>query len=185
VRAVTIGNNHIYNFGQNGLRSTEKYLRDAGVGYFGGISGNEPVYRLNTHGLRLSFVSYNQFGGSSSQAVAEVVASERALGRQVIVFAHWGVEYETSTATTAPLARMFAQNGASLVIGAHPHVVGPSERIGNTLVYYSLGNFIFDQYFSEAVQRGLAVLVTLGPSGVVGVEEHPVTISIDGATCAR
>ena len=80
----------------------------------------------------------------------------------IVVLAHWGDEY-----TPEPPARLrqraatFAASGADLVIGTHSHVIGESEDIGTTRVYYSLGNFIFDQYWDESVRCGLAIEVVL------------------------
>lgn len=183
IRAVTLGNNHILNFGENGLQQTHEYLSLAGVGYFGGVAGDEPIYRVDQNDMHLSFIGYNSFGGSSSQHVANLIADEHALGRTVIVFSHWGTEYSTSTADTRPVASLFAHSGADVIFGSHPHVVGPSEKIGNTLVYYSLGNFIFDQYFSLAVTHGLSVMLTVSPQGIVSSQEYPVVLGRNGQTC--
>ena len=55
------------------------------------------------------------------------------------------------------LATKFSELGADLVVGHHPHVVQGIEKINNTLVFYSLGNFIFDQYFNQPVRQGLVL----------------------------
>ena len=52
--AVNLGNNHIGNMGREGIASTRKYLEDAGVGYFGGLTGQEEVYRTEVAGVPLS-----------------------------------------------------------------------------------------------------------------------------------
>ncbi|MEI7720126.1 MAG: CapA family protein [bacterium] len=185
IRAVSLGNNHIVNFGMDGLLQTHHYLDGAGVGYFGGVSGDEPVYHTEEGGSKFSFVGYNQFGGAPPAEVALTILRERAAGRMVIVFAHWGTEYSTTTAQTKPIATLFAEAGASVIIGSHPHVVGLHEYIGNTLVYYSLGNFIFDQYFSQAVMHGLAVLLHIAPDGSVTATEHATELERDGRTCPQ
>ena len=185
IKAVTIGNNHIYNFGAGGIASTKEYLEKSGIGYFGGVKGNEPVFRKELNGISFSFIGYNQFGGDTPEAVAEKIKSEHEVGRSVIVFAHWGEEYSTSTAGISSIARLFADNGARAVIGSHPHIVLPKEYIGNTLVYYSLGNFIFDQYWNADVSRGLTVLLHI-PSELdskISVTEYPVILQTDGRTC--
>ena len=185
LKAVSLGNNHIENFGMSGLLQTHTYLDAAGVGYFGGVLGNEPVYRTDDGGIALSFVGYNQFGGSSPAHVALTILEERAAGRVVIVFAHWGTEYSTTTAQTRPIATLFAESGANAIIGSHPHVVGVHEYIGSTLVYYSLGNFIFDQYFSDAVMHGLAVALHITGDGTVTATEYPTKLERDGRTCPQ
>ena len=181
--AVNIGNNHIGNFRYDGIASTREYLTAAGVGYFGGVGGEEPVARADYKGVKLSFVSYNEFGGAPPEDVAQKVSVEREAGRVVVVYAHWGDEYSTSTTRLRPVAELFAGAGASVVIGSHPHVVLGHEYIGQTLVYYSLGNFIFDQYWDEAVSHGLAILLHLFSDGTVSADEYPVVLTPDGRTC--
>lgn len=180
--AVDIGNNHIANFGNEGITATHKYLDAAHVGYFGGVVGNEPVYRTEIKGVPLSFVSYNAFYGTTSDAVAEAVAIEKAKGRTVIVFAHWGEEYSTSTELLRGRADKFAASGASLIVGAHPHVVLPSEIVDGVPVYYSLGNFMFDQYWNDSVAHGVALEVLIARDGLL-LREHYADISRDGRTC--
>ncbi|MEN9614121.1 MAG: AmmeMemoRadiSam system protein [Candidatus Parcubacteria bacterium] len=180
IELVNIGNNHIANFGREGLLSTQSYLSRARVGYFGGLSGDESVYRTG----QFSFISYNAFGGQSAEKVAQIIEQEKQAGRWVVVYAHWGNEYADVSDTVKKNAKLFAQSGADLVIGSHPHVVQSHEYIGKTLVYYSLGNFIFDQYFNSSVTNGLAVKVTFSDAGLVS-SEIPLILNQDGRTCVK
>jgi gamma-polyglutamate biosynthesis protein CapA len=105
----------------------------------------------------------------------------------VIVYTHWGEEYSTSTNGVREKAELFANAGASVVVGSHPHVVAGHEYIDNTLVYYSLGNFVFDQYWNDKVTNGLAVLLHISnePDSKVSVNEKPVILTKDGRVCER
>lgn len=182
VRAVTLGNNHILNFGHDGIVQTHTYLDTAGVGYFGGV-GTEPIYRVDEQGEHLSFIAYNQFGGNSAEEVAQRVYDESTAGRTVIVFAHWGTEYSTSIKDIQPLALLFVESGASAIVGSHPHIVGEHEYLDHTPVYYSLGNFIFDQYFSSGTKRGLALRMSIHAGNIETIEEYPVKLERNGQTC--
>jgi poly-gamma-glutamate capsule biosynthesis protein CapA/YwtB (metallophosphatase superfamily) len=93
------------------------------------------------------------------------------------------VEYSRTTSPTRPPAELFARSGAAAVIGAHPHVVGVREMIGETVVFHSLGNFIFDQYFSADVMHGLAVMLTFAGGAIVDVREYPTCLELNGRTC--
>lgn len=178
ITVVNLGNNHIGNFGHEGVSSTHAYLVDAGVAYFGGLRGNEPIYRDKTW----SYVSYNQFGGQSSGAVAERIKEETAQGQHVIVYAHWGDEYVTTAGYLRDVAYEFIHAGARAVFGSHPHVVIPMEYIDGIPVYYSLGNFIFDQYFSSDVMTGQAVLATfIGDD--ISTETYTLALKPDGRVC--
>jgi poly-gamma-glutamate synthesis protein (capsule biosynthesis protein) len=182
IKVVNIGNNHINDFGAEGISSTQKYLADAKVSYFGGLVGNTSIYRTSDKGIDLSFINYNQFGGDSPEKTAELIAGEHATGRKVVVYTHWGEEYTTPTERVRSIAKLFADNGADLIIGSHPHVIQEHEVIGDTPVYYSLGNFIFDQYFETSVTRGLGLLVHISKDKI-SIDEKPVSLNSDGRTC--
>ncbi len=182
INIVNLGNNHITNFGHEGIASTHQYLDQAGVGYFGGVVGEEPVYRNTIGGIPFSFVSYNAFYGTSSVGVAQQIVREKEAGRFVVLFAHWGEEYSTSTRTMSDDAHLFALQGAGLIVGAHPHVVLPHETIGATPTYYSLGNFMFDQYWNDAVRHGLVLRVEIH-GDVITTSEYQVELGRDGRTC--
>ena len=72
---------------------------------------------------------------------------------------------------------MFINAGADLIIGAHPHVVQPIELVRGVPVAWSLGNFIFDQDWSQATQEGLMLTVTVTDNMVTIA---PVPVSIQG-----
>lgn len=186
IQLVNLGNNHISNFGLSGIASTRAYLEQADVAYFGGLRGNAPVYRAMIGGIDLSFVNYNEFGGDTIDIVAKEIGDERALGRTVIVYAHWGEEYIEPPERVRVAARRLAEAGASLIVGSHPHVVKMHEMIGDVPVYYSLGNFIFDQYWNEEVSTGLMLLVhIMKEEGIekINLEERLVRLYKDGRVC--
>mgnify|MGYP001596891638 CR=1 FL=1 len=182
VKIVNVGNNHIDNFGSGGVLSTAKYLQEAGVSYFGDVEGVSSLYRTTANGVRLSFISFNQFGGSSPENIASIIFQEKTAGRMVIVYTHWGEEYSDSVPGLRSIATLFSQNGTDVIIGSHPHVVLQHEYIGDTLVYYSLGNFIFDQYFNPDVTKGLALQLNIS-DGKIDVKEYWLTLKSDGRTC--
>jgi poly-gamma-glutamate synthesis protein (capsule biosynthesis protein) len=77
-----------------------------------------------------------------------------------IAYIHWGKEYDSvHSKEQEVLAHFLIDNGVDAVIGHHPHVVQDIEVYKGKPIFYSLGNFIFDQYFSDEVQEGLAVRV--------------------------
>jgi len=184
VRFVSLGNNHIENMDEAGVHATRRHLKEAGVAHFGGISLlhdkptdlGEPIHRTDINGQKLSFIAYNQFGGMPPEDVAPRIAAEKAAGRFTVVLAHWGEEYIPPVPEVRRAARLFAESGAGLIIGSHPHVVQEKETIGETVVYYSLGNFLFDQFFSEEVQRGLAVETVFRDGKLASLTEHPTTM---------
>ena len=192
IRVVNVGNNHILNFGRTGLASTLEFLHNADVAYFG-----DPVHSGIAigaiRGIPLEFINYNEFsagggsasGGAAASTTIAQIQKARAGGYIPIVYTHWGIEYATtSSAYSRELAHSFVDAGAEIVVGSHPHVVEESEAYKGKHIYYSLGNFIFDQYFSEDVQRGLLLQVTFGTGGVQTIKEIPIKLGHDRRTCA-
>ena len=164
IKLVNLGNNHIENFKKEGIVQTEKYLTDAGVDFFGSPYGAKSIIK-DIEGLKVAFVNYNQFLADLPEewgATMREIQEARLKSDIVMVFCHWGVEYALSaTPEQIDLGRRFVDAGADLVIGAHPHVTEPMEEYKGKRIYYSLGNFIFDQYFSEDVRTGLFVSVKI------------------------
>jgi len=184
VKLVNIGNNHIGNFGRDGIATTKEYLKSAGVNFFGGLKGDESVYRMKHEDKTISFVSYNEFGGDSVELVSNKIREEKSMGNLVILYTHWGQEYAEDVMHLKERAKIFSESGTDFIFGSHPHVVLPSEKVNNTTVYYSLGNFIFDQYWEERVSTGLAILLTIKGDKYT-LEEFPVSINRDGTTCLK
>lgn len=184
VGLVNLGNNHIENFGTWGESSTKRYLLGAGVGYFGDPS-EASLSIQELHGVGLAFINYNEFaGGGGASTTLSQIATARALGLLPVVYTHWGIEY----ATTSPmyvreLAHRFVDAGAKLVVGSHPHVVEEHEIYHEVPIFYSLGNFIFDQHFSDAVEHGLLLKAYIGRTGVSRIDELPIVIDQDSRPC--
>ena len=186
IKLVNLANNHILNFGQKGIDSTEKYLDSAHVSYFGAPGGEKSTIK-EVDGVKFGFVSYNEFVAKPSleqiSAINEII-SLKEKADIVVVFCHWGKEYfsEPSQADRE-LAHKFVDAGAGLVIGSHPHVIVPMEVYKNKRIYYSLGNFIFDQYFSENVRKGLGVVLSINKqTKQMSFEEKNFYLEINGQT---
>lgn len=84
-----------------------------------------------------------------------------------VAFVHWGDEYEKlHSESQEELGHMLIDSGVDAVVGHHPHVVQDIEMYDGKPIFYSLGNFIFDQYFDEAVQVGLGVRMSIEKDAV-------------------
>lgn len=188
ISLVNLGNNHIMNFGREGAAQTIEWLDRAGVMYFGDpLADSEAarVKRLEIKDIPFSFVSWSDWtGGEKEDVVAQIIA-ERASGRMVIVYTHWGDEYVSPNARVQSLARAFIDAGAEIVIGSHPHVVLEHELYRGKYIYYSLGNFIFDQYFNEAVRSGLVLNIAFDEDGVESITPIPTYLERDRRTCLK
>jgi poly-gamma-glutamate capsule biosynthesis protein CapA/YwtB (metallophosphatase superfamily) len=166
IKLVSLGNNHILNQGESGLAETKKYLDGAGVAYFGDIGRTESsTLRAKVGGIKIGFVSYNySVAGSAERAIADIENMKKQADLTVVC-PHWGTEYKVGDAGNAihVLAHQFIDAGANVIIGTHPHVIENEEDYKNKKIYYSLGNFLFDQYFQKETEEGLGVILTIEP----------------------
>jgi len=160
-------NNHAYDHGPFGFASSTAYIRAAGIGVFGDYENLDPgPHVVDVRGTKVAFVGYHQFTYSADK-VFQAIASAHASGAFVIVYPHWGVEYSPDVSDIQRArAHTFIDLGADLVLGSHPHVVLPIEVYKGKAIFYSMGNFIFDQIADQATREGLAIEVSLATSTV-------------------
>jgi poly-gamma-glutamate capsule biosynthesis protein CapA/YwtB (metallophosphatase superfamily) len=162
-RVVSLANNHALDQGRRGLRTTIDQLRARGIAGVGAGEDLNDAWRpqvVEANGIRIAFIaasyaSVNDNGRTRNYHVARTddqarlaaaVSSARASADFVVVSMHAGVEYTRRPNTEqVTFAHAAVDAGADLVVGAHPHWVQPSEIYRDTPIYYSLGNFIFDQ----------------------------------------
>lgn len=178
---VDLGNNHIADFGKEGVESTVQALSDGGIASFDAW-GKETFATSTIKGVRIALVGFDQFLGDDPQKAIDAVASLRSSNDFVAVFAHWGDEYVPETEAQKALAHAFIDAGADLVVGSHPHVAQATEIYKGKPIYYSLGNFIFDQYWQESVRRGEGVETTIA-GGVATSSVVSFFLEKDGRTC--
>ncbi len=165
--ALSLANNHILNFGSDGVRETREHVTTRGLDFFGDpASPYEPSYKETPAG-GVALFGYNEFGSNDPHMLAERLRKE-ATSTFVVVMPHWGEEYDTvANERERALAHLWVDAGADLVVGAHPHVVQDTEVYHGAPIHYSLGNFVFDQYFSEEVRCGHILTVEYSQHGVV------------------
>jgi poly-gamma-glutamate synthesis protein (capsule biosynthesis protein) len=184
---VSIGNNHIRDYGTDGVRQTTAYLSGTNIDYVGDPTGSgvEPVYK-EVNGVRIAFVSYSDFAFGDAERARAALRSASSTADFVVLMTHWGNEYEsTPPMRVRQLAYGFVAAGADLIIGTHSHVIGEVEELAGRRIYYSLGNFIFDQYWMPEVRCGLTVLATVTKKDGVttaAYAETPVGMDTDGST---
>lgn len=160
-------NNHTADFGKTSLNLSRANIKTAGMipvgDYFNEFPG--PEYRT-IRDTTIAFVAYNQFGYNLDR-VLTAIAEGQAHSDFVIVVPHWGEEYTSlPTPGQQQVGRKFIDAGADVVIGMHPHVVQSIEQYKNKLIFYSIGNFIFDQSFSAAVSEAFAVQIAIDTASV-------------------
>ncbi len=159
VTAVSLSNNHTFDFGEAGYESTKEYLRQAGILSFGSPhNDDELVTSFTVRGTSVCLVGYEEFVQPDVAPFEALITRVRPSCDLLIATMHAGTEYESGyTAHQQVVAHAFIDAGADMVIGTHPHVVEPLEIYKGKAIFYSLGNFMFDQDFSYETTHGLAV----------------------------
>ena len=161
---VSLANNHTLDFGRDGYIQTMTTLKEAGISFFGSpLNDVNLSEKVTIHGDEFCFVGYHDLFTHDETSIQEEILRLDPECEYIVVFAHWGEEYmPVENERQRTLAHTFIDAGADLIIGAHPHVVQPLEIYKNKAIFYSLGNFMFDQNFSYATTRGLTVHVEWG-----------------------
>lgn len=165
ITMVTIANNHSYDCYAQGVVSTKKSLQEAGIDYIGSSKQEESFVIKTIHNKKVAFIGLDQT--ISPGRIGEsypLVKRLKAENDYVIVHIHWGNEYElVESATQKKIAHALVDNGADVIFGHHPHVTQPVEVYKGKAIFYSLGNFVFDQTGEHQIQ-GIGASVELGES---------------------
>lgn len=177
---VSLANNHADNMLNKGLVETRNFLNQNDIDYVGEPAGCGYESVLEKQGI--IFLAFNKtyLHNCSNGQLINAIKKVRQLNKNqfLVVSIHWGEEYKLiASQQQQELAYSFIDAGADLIIGHHPHVVQNIEVYENKAIFYSLGNFIFDQYFSEDTQQGLAVELQLSKNKAI-YYLHPISTGI-------
>lgn len=166
---ISLGNNHINDYGEQGLVKTIKILGDSGISCFGAgrnLGEARKAVFIETKGLRFAFLGYT----TDESHVSSIIASSNRAGcvyydlpriEQDIVRArskadiicislHWGYEHQIyPSPKQVTLAHRVIEAGADIIIGHHPHLVQGFEKYKQGVIFYSLGNFFFPNYYDK------------------------------------
>ena len=199
--AVSLANNHSGDFGKAAFAEQLDLMRKAGLPYFGGgvdaTEAHAPLI-MERNGLRIALLGYVEFkprafeadahrpgvawSGEDDQVIEDIVAA-RTIHRAdiVIPYMHWGWEEE---AQPSPRLREFARRmidaGADMVVGGHPHVTQGADVYKGKPIIYSLGNFLFNGFDTDATTTGWVLSLRLGREGVRDWRTHVARLDADG-----
>ena len=205
VNAVTLANNHMFDYGKEGYELTKQLLDEAGIEWFG-AEGKE--LKMNILGNKLAFSGWccystnpqgcvkngnygiNEFDVEEAIKVLKHNANEGWLN---IAAVHAGIEHVNyPSLDTIKLADKLSETGPMIYYGHHPHVSQSVERKGNSLIAYSLGNFCFDDTYahrgdaepivklSESNRESFILKVTIEDNVIKNYEIIPIYIGQHG-----
>lgn len=169
-RIVNVANNHFAQQGSTSSTLSAARLEESGATVIG-RSAEPAVIHIGGRRVRIwgaSLIPDARWRGEYFLSSATRLGEELSIppvknDEYWIVSLHWGREYDvTPDEEQTRIAAVLAGRGIDVILGHHPHVVQPAITIGSTRVFFSLGNFLFDQNFSTLTQRGLAAQLDLG-----------------------
>ncbi|HEY7968602.1 MAG TPA: CapA family protein [Candidatus Limnocylindrales bacterium] len=188
---VGIANNHIRDAGGVGILQTIANLKAHGIAASGAgknlTAARKPAI-LTADGVKVALLAYDTIAknyaagpdraGSAQMSVSalkkDVAAARKAGADVVIVFPHWGTEYDpTPFAGQQKLAHAAIDAGADLVIGNHAHWAAAMEIYKGKPIWYALGNFVFDQTWSEPTMEGITLELTFHGPRLVQARMRP------------
>ena len=125
--------------------------------------GTSSISVVEINGLKVGVIGLHAvWNEPDHDAVTKMLEVLKARSDVQIAVVHWGTEYEkVHTPAQESFAHFLIAQGVDAIIGHHPHVVEDVELVDGRPVFYSLGNYIFDQYWSADVEDGLAVLMNV------------------------
>ncbi len=192
---LSVANNHIFDYGREAMEDTFLRLKEAGIDYVGGGFNEKEAYSpkiKEIEGIKIAFIAYTNLGtpywsAKDSRSGITWLEKDRMEKEMkgaknqadlVIVSIHHGEEYFSKpTQFQISISKAAIDSGADLVIGHHPHVIQKIEKYKDGWIVYSLGNFVFDQGFSEKTMKGLLFKVIIENSKIKEVIPIEVKIS--------
>lgn len=170
---LNLNNNHILNYGQSGLIQTKKLLPQSFYSDF---------YQRTINGISFGFLGFD-FITYPSLNKTEVINKIKQYNTKVdwlIISVHWGNEYlPKAEKWRVTLAHDMVNAGADIIHGHHPHVWQQTEIYKNKPIFYSFGNFIFDQSWSYETSHSQIARLTLSKNMVISQELFPIEIKFN------
>jgi poly-gamma-glutamate synthesis protein (capsule biosynthesis protein) len=205
---LCLGNNHMHDYGDQGLMDTIDILKNSEISYVGAgrnIDEARQAVTIEKKGLKCAFLAYT----TDARHVKSIIATEETGGTAyydfddisadigrikgesdiICVSLHWGHEYyDYPSPQQVELAHKIVEAGVDILIGHHPHVIQGFERYKRSIIFYSLGNSFFPDFYDKNGNLhnwppescvSLVVECGLDVSGIVSVNIIPVFMDDD------
>lgn len=182
VDIVNFANNHVGDYSAIAFKDTLKRLTDGNMLFTGAgdnyTSAITPTV-IEKNNIKTCFLGFSDVGPNWMEAQADtagillasdpnfskIISNAKTSCDVLIISFHWGDEYKPHNARQTKLAHLAIDSGADIIVGAHPHVAQDIEIYKDKPIMYSLGNFMFDQYFSPETMQGLVVQMKVYKDG--------------------
>jgi poly-gamma-glutamate capsule biosynthesis protein CapA/YwtB (metallophosphatase superfamily) len=175
---VTFENNHAGDLGSSGRERTRRLLLQ---GSLAPIDFEHSPYFLQLGDWKIALIAMSVIPAADglvqripSVEVAKKLQIARRTADFVVISIHWGKEYQRLTdATQRQEAQWLVRQGADLIVGHHPHVIEPPQCVDGHPVFFSLGNFVFDQTYPPTKEGLIAdCRLNAGRLACQGIRTH-------------
>lgn len=188
---LSVANNHSFDYTREAFADTLKRLKKENILYVGGGFNYEEAHTVKIKEIKdtkIGFLAYTNVGFSAWQATQnepgiawvdessldvlknDIKEAKKSVDILIVSF-HFGQEYEKEPDENQKLlAESALKAGADIIVGHHPHVVQSLEKNEQGIIAYSLGNFVFDQYFSEETMSGAILQVLVKDKEIIKAE---------------
>lgn len=195
---VSCANNHVRDFGMEALGDTFTNLTEYGIDYIGGgnnLSEAEKLVTYRVNGITVGFTACNMINMNptwyatderaglncvdfaDSQRYLDLISQYDKQCDVLFVSVHWGIEYTNAiTEEQEQFAHLLCDNGADIILGHHPHVLQPVESYNGSMIFYSLGNFLFYKMDDNAGMTAIFE-IEIDKNGFLSGKLSPVFIS--------
>jgi len=183
---LSVANNHIMEHGQKNFQNTIQILKNNGIIPVG---IRKKIDVLNIKGWKIAFLAYSFIEDNivdgcfnkvqSEEVIIEDVQKVKPISDLIIVSLHWGCEYiPYPSPDQIQIGRNLVDVGVDIILGGHPHVTQGFEYYKNRPIFYSLGNFIFDDTYIKTTRKSFIAEITIGDSlDLIDVNIIPVMIN--------
>lgn len=174
VDVVSLANNHARNYGQKGIEQTKRVLDENGISDV----GFDKLVVKEKKGYKFGFLGFDFLSSKPDEADFNLIRQSDDSVDVLVVGVHWGAEYKSEPAEIQrQWTKRMVEDGVDIIVGHGPHWVQGKEEFLGKPVYYSLGNFVFDQMWSEKTKEGLAVRFTFRNGKLIKEEKLPTYMS--------
>ncbi len=194
---LSIANNHALDYTKEALEDSIKRLKAVGIIPLGGGFSKEACQGeiIEKHGMKIGFLAYTAVGSplwqptettagvcwtdeGNQEALLDNIQRMANQTDVLLLSMHWGDEYRSDPAESQiALAHNIIDAGVDIIIGHHPHVAQPLEKYRQGWIAYSLGNFIFDQDFSNETMQGLLLRITVKDKKIKSVLPEEISLN--------
>lgn len=168
-----LNNNHILNYGIDGLSQTRQLISRSFYDNF---------YTETVNGISFGFLGYDfiTYPKLDKSFIISQIIKYNSLVDHLIVSIHWGNEYLSEPESwRVELAHQMIDAGADVIHGHHPHVWQGSEVYNNKYIFYSFGNFVFDQSWSYETSHSQIARLTFTKDQIIDQKLFPIEIKFN------